>query len=141
MKIKFFLPVLFAAFAVISLSCSDDEDLRFDNSSDPFSNYYEPGAPDSLVGTAVSDSCIMLSWKSTSLLEQGFRIFRKDGFYQGFKKIAEVPAKTTTFFDKFPLKAGMTYYYQVASFTEDNRKSYSKEAVVSPSPHASGIKP
>ncbi|HEX2866468.1 MAG TPA: hypothetical protein VHO03_05470 [Ignavibacteriales bacterium] len=130
MKIKFLLPVLFAALALMSLSCSDDEELVFDNPSDPFSSVYDPGAPDSLKAAAVSDSCIRLSWKPTSLMEQGFRIFRRVGLYGDYKKIAQVPSRTTTFLDAFPVKTGMTYYYQVASLMDNKMANFSKEASV-----------
>ncbi|MGE5353241.1 MAG: hypothetical protein ACM3P0_14260 [Acidobacteriota bacterium] len=127
MKIKFLLPLVILSLALAVISCADDNGVFYNNPNDPFSSNYEPGAPDSLEAVVLSDSGIALCWKSTSLKEDGFRIFSRKGIIGDLVKIAEVPARTTTYFDRFQVHSGVTYYYQVASFNKNIRGNYSKE--------------
>ncbi|HEX2960317.1 MAG TPA: fibronectin type III domain-containing protein [Ignavibacteriales bacterium] len=127
MKIKFLLSLVIMALAFAGLSCTDDNGVAYNNLNDPFSSIYQPQAPSSLTATVLADSGIMLSWKSNSLKEDGFRIFSRKGIIGDLVKIAQVPAKTTTYFDRFQVHSGVTYYYQVASFNKNIRGNYSKE--------------
>lgn len=121
--LKYLLVIL---ISLIHLNCEGDFDFELNNLVDPYNEKYIPLPPSSLQLFAVADTGVILTWKPESTAEEGFRIYRKNGFNENFKQIAEVPPKTSKYFDSFPVITGETYFYYVASFNKNIKRNYSE---------------
>jgi alpha-tubulin suppressor-like RCC1 family protein/subtilisin family serine protease len=86
-----------------------------------------PGAPTSLVATAVSGTQINLSWTDNASNESGFKIERKLGSGGTYAQIATVSANVTTY-SSTGLSLSSTYYYRVCATNAVGDSSYSNEA-------------
>ncbi|MFA5794913.1 MAG: fibronectin type III domain-containing protein [Candidatus Brocadiia bacterium] len=85
-----------------------------------------PGAPTSLISTAVTSSRVNLNWTDHANNEDGFKIDRKvvSGSYT---QIATVGSSATSYIDTDVL-ASTTYYYRVRSYNSAGDSDYSNEA-------------
>ncbi|MEW6213640.1 MAG: S8 family serine peptidase [Nitrospirota bacterium] len=84
--------------------------------------------PSGLMASAVSSSCIDLSWVDNSASEEGFRIERKTGAGGTYTEIAFIGPDTTSYTDT-GLSSSTTYYYRLrASNSVAGNSAYSNEA-------------
>jgi len=87
-----------------------------------------PDAPTNLIGSAVSESEVHLSWSDNSDNEDGFKIERKEegGTYS---VIATVNTNVSEYRDA-GLSADTLYYYRVKAFNSKGESDYSNEVSV-----------
>jgi hypothetical protein len=88
-----------------------------------------PNAPTGLTAISSNAGEVELSWTDNSSGETGFRLERSKGNANNFKPVAAV-SKNTTSFTEQELQGSTTYYYRIASTTDDGFSMYSNIAEV-----------
>lgn len=92
------------------------------------SHPHAPRPPVELTAKVLSASAIKLGWRDESNNEDGFRIERTQSSGR-YKRIADVPANTTTYVDtSSDLKPGKSYVYRVRAMGLDGYSPYSERA-------------
>ena len=88
-----------------------------------------PGAPSSLVASAVSRTQVKLTWRDNSCAESHFRIQRSPNGNTGWTTIATVGANVTSYQDT-RLSCSELYYYRVRAYRQSDGQysSYSNVA-------------
>ncbi len=89
-----------------------------DVESDPSSTVTVVAPPDSVSNLEVEVIdyyTVKLTWKDNSDMEDGFRIYRLDGYEGDFKYITSLPANTTEFTDN-TLKPEVPYTYRIITY-------------------------
>jgi fibronectin type 3 domain-containing protein len=81
-----------------------------------------PAAPSGLDARAVSSTKIYLNWQDNAANEDGFKIYRDEGY--GFIQIANL-SKNTNFYCDSGLKPGTKYWYKVTSYNAAGESDYS----------------
>lgn len=86
-----------------------------------------PGAPASLIASALSTTQIKLGWIDNSANENGFSIRRKTGI-DGTWSVIETIGPNSTSYLNVRLDPGVTYYYSVSAFNIWGESAPSNEA-------------
>lgn len=89
---------------------------------------FPPTAPEDLLGEAVSDSSIELTWEDTASVETGFKIERKVSAGT-FAQIDTVGADVETYMDT-DLEPETTYYYRVRAYNIVGDSDYSNTVAI-----------
>lgn len=113
---KYFFPLIFLSFILLSLILLSCSDPKLDN---PFDMNVEIPAPTNLSITQTSVTSCKLTWTDNSTNEQGFRIDRKKDNETWQVGYTEVEANVTEFTEQ-DLDATSTYSYKVYGFVGDN---------------------
>ncbi|MBN1415985.1 MAG: fibronectin type III domain-containing protein [Bacteroidales bacterium] len=82
-----------------------------------------PAAPTSFSSSAQTKNSITLIWTDNATNEQGFRLYRSLSANDGFTRIADLPANTTTYSDG-SLQPSTVYHYKLRAFNQDGNSSY-----------------
>ncbi|MCF8239799.1 MAG: T9SS type A sorting domain-containing protein [Melioribacteraceae bacterium] len=105
------------------------------NESENYDIYFTPlneiieliAKPSLLTATVVDTLNVSLQWIDNSLNEDGFKIYRKDGYLGYWREVATVAADVQTFFDD-SLRASTDYCYKVRAFSSTGISPYSNLA-------------
>lgn len=85
----------------------------------------EPGAPSSLIATAVSSTRTNLAWTDNSIDEKGFYVYRRNG--GSYRRIVALDPNATSYNDT-GLNPRTTYWYKVTAYNDSGESSPSNEA-------------